>query len=98
MLVVDEATDEASATAALEALATAEIVVSLAPVTDTVKSVVDGAVVATLPRDGLRRVCPPLALSAAAAALVAEPRTGSLAAWLDHTRSVARVGQVERQG
>ncbi|MEZ5097145.1 MAG: 2-C-methyl-D-erythritol 4-phosphate cytidylyltransferase [Nocardioides sp.] len=88
VLVVDAATSPAQAARAAElAVAQSCVVVSSAPVVDTVKSVTDGLVTGTVERDQLAVVRPPVALPAEVAATVAAPAAEALGAWVSQVRA-----------
>lgn len=64
----------------------AEVVVGAAPVADTVKVVEDGFVVATVDRDGLVALRPPVVVAGGLAGRVAPPRPGALVSWVEECR------------
>lgn len=95
VLVTDHDTDPAGVRRVLEALAQADVVVTAVPVTDTVKVVRTGAVVATYDRDQLITVRPPLGLRAAAASSLPAPGRADLGEWLAEARAAFVVEVVD---
>jgi len=71
------------------------VVVGVRPVTDTVKTVADGLVGATVDRNGLVAVCSPVVLPASVCAVLEGKPRGSFAEIVTRVRQVAEVRLVE---
>lgn len=99
VLVVDEHCSTVDAVRAVRAvLERCDLAVGGAPLADTVKAIEDGFIVATIDRETLTALRPPLAVSARLAAVVEAPVVGDLVGWVDRCRGLGDVEILEIDG
>ena len=99
VLVVDEHSATADAARAVRAvLDGCDLAVGGAPVADTVKAIEDGVIVATIDRETLTALRPPLAVSPRLAAVVEAPVVGGLVGWVERCRGLGDVEILDVEG
>ena len=99
VLVVDAHCAMVDAVRAVRAvLAGCDLAVCGAPVADTVKAIEAGFIVATIDRETLTALRPPIAVSARLGAVVEAPVVGGLVGWLERCRGLGAVEILEVDG
>jgi len=99
VLVVDEHCATVDAVRVVRAvLEGRDLAVGGAPVADTVKAIEDGFIVATIDRETLTALRPPLAVSPRLAGVADAPVVGGLVGWVERCRSLGDVEILEVGG